>query len=134
MATRNALILLTGRVQQLPAGDTLDLKGVIFSRGGTVLTPTGAINVIVWRAPFGCTVTNVRGYRVGGTGATINARRNGASNHLAAAVSLAVADTWTDGGAVQNTAYVAGDKLEIMLVTVTGSPTQVAVQVDYTRT
>ena len=104
----------------------------IISRGGTVLSPSGAINVIVWRAPFACTVTNVRGYRVGGTGATINARLNGASNHLAAALSLTSADTWMDGGAVQNTAYVAGDKLEIMVVTVAGSPTQVAIQVDFT--
>jgi hypothetical protein len=78
-------------------------------------------------------VTNVRGYRVGGTGATINARHNGASNHLASALSLSSADTWLDGGAVQNTAYAAGDKLEIMIVTVAGSPTQVAIQVDFTK-
>jgi hypothetical protein len=106
--------------------------GMVFSRGATVLNPA-VQNTIVWRAPFACTVTNVRGYRVGGTGATINARRNGVSNHLAAAVSLAAADTWVDGGAVANTAYVAGDKLEIMVVTITGVPTQIAVQVDYTR-
>ena len=92
-----------------------------------------AINIIVWSARFPATVTNVRGYRVGGTGATINARRNGASNHLSSNLSLTSADTWQDGGAVQNTAYVANDKLEMMIVTVTGSPTQVAVQVDYTR-
>jgi hypothetical protein len=104
----------------------------IISRGGTVISPTGAINVIVWRAPYACTVTNVRGYRVGGTGATINARLNGVSDHLAAALSLTSADTWMDGGAVQNTAYVAGDKLEIMVVTVAGTPTQVAVQIDFT--
>jgi hypothetical protein len=106
--------------------------GMVFSRGATVLNPA-VQNTIVWRAPFACTVTNVRGYRVGGTGATINARRNGVSNHLAAAVSLAAADTWVDGGAVANTAYVAGDKLEIMVVTITAAPTQIAVQVDYTR-
>jgi len=104
----------------------------IISRGRTVLSPTAAINVIVWQAPFACTVTKVWGYRVGGTGAEINARLNGVSDHLAAALSLTSADTWMDGGAVQNTAYVAGDKLEIMIVTVAGSPTQVAVQVDFT--
>ena len=92
-----------------------------------------AINIIAWSARYPATVTNVRGYRVGGTGATINARRNGASNHLSSALSLTSADTWQDGGAVQNTAYVADDKLQFMIVTVTGSPTQVAVQVDYTR-
>lgn len=106
---------------------------IIISRGGTVLNPTAAIDVIVWRAPYSCTVTNVRGYRVGGTGATINARRNNSSNHLSTALSLTSADQWMDGGSVQNTAYVAGDELEIMVVTVAGSPTQVAVQVDFTR-
>lgn len=134
MAVRRPLVLVSGRIKELPAADSPALSNVIFARGGTVLTPTAPLNIIVWRAPFACTVINVRGYRVGGTGATINARRNGASNHLAAAVSLAGADAWTDGGAVQNTAYVAGDKLEIMLVTATGSPTQLAVQVEFTRT
>ena len=105
-----------------------------FSRGGTVLDPAAtARNVPVWRAPFACTVTNVRGYRVGGTGASINARLNGASNHLASNLSLASADTWTDGGAVQNAAYAAGDRLEIMIVSTAGSPTEVAIQVDFTR-
>lgn len=107
--------------------------GMVFSRGATVLTPAAAINVITWRAPYACTVTNVRGYRVGGTGATINARRNGTDNHLASALSVTSADTWMDGGSVQNTAYAVGDKMEIMLVTLAGSPTQVAVQVDFTR-
>ena len=89
--------------------------------------------MIVWRAPYTCTVTAVKGYRVGGTGATINARRNGAYNHLSSDLSLTSADIWMDGGAVQNTAYVAGDKLEIMIVSLTGNPTQIAVQVDFTK-
>lgn len=112
---------------------TFAFEAIPFSAGGTLLDPTALRNVIIWRAPFPCTVTNVRGYRVGGTGATINARLNGASNHLASALSLTSADTWMDGGAVQNTAYAAGDKLEIMLVTVSGTPTEIAIQVDFTR-
>lgn len=106
----------------------------VFSKGGTMVNSSGlsALTAIAWRAPFACTVTNVRGYRVGGSAATINARRNGTDNHLASDLSLGSADTWADGGAVQNTAYAAGDKLEIMLVSVTGA-TQVAIQVDFTR-
>ncbi len=103
------------------------------SRGGALVNSNGitaAVNIIVWRAPFSCTVTKVYGYRVGGTGATINARKNGASNHLSANKSLTSANTWMDGGAVQNTGYSAGDKMEIKIVSVAGSPTQVAVQVD----
>jgi hypothetical protein len=106
------------------------------SRGGALVSAAGlsaGANVIVWYASFRCRVLNVRGYRVGGSGATVNARRNGADNHLASAVSLTGADTWTDGGTVQNATYAIGDKMEIMIVTVAGSPTQVAVQVDLRR-
>jgi len=106
-------------------------KKQTFARGGTILSPSGAINVIVWYAPIACVLTAVKGYRVGGTGATINARRNGASNHLASALSLTSADVWMDGGAVQNTAYSVGDKLEMMVVSVAGSPAQIAVQVNF---
>jgi hypothetical protein len=127
----NASNLASGTV---PGARLPDFAGTI-SRGGTFVNPNGitaAINIIVWRAPFACTVTKVWGYRVGGTGATVNARKNGASNHLASALSLTSGGGWMDGGAVQNQSYAAGDKLEIMIVTVAGSPTQVGVQVDFT--
>lgn len=103
------------------------------SRGGTIPSPTAPVNYIVWQAPFACTVTNVRGYISGATGSTINARNNGANNHLATDLTLNSLDTWIDGGAVQNTAYAIGDKLEIMLTGVSGSPTQVGIQVWFTR-
>lgn len=100
---------------------------------GTILTPSGTGNFIAWRAPTACTVTKVWGYRVGGTNATtFNARKNGTDNHLATAAAMTNADAWNDGGTVQNTAYAAGDKLEIMIVALGGTPTQVSVQVDFT--
>jgi len=107
-----------------------------FERGGILVNSNGitaAINVIAWYAPFACTVLAVKGYRVGGTGATVNARKNGSSNHLSSNLSITSADTWTDGGAVQNVSYAVGDKLEIMVVTVIASPTQVGVQVNFVR-
>lgn len=113
--------------------DGLDTTYRPISRGGTILTPSGAVDVIVWRAPFACEVLAVKGYRTGGTGATINARRNGVDEHLAADLSVAAADTWVDGGAVQNVSYAAGDKLEIRLRSVAGSPAQVGIQVDLRR-
>lgn len=107
-----------------------------FKRGGTLLNSIDgltAVNVFVGVLPFACTVTAVKGWRVGGTGATINARLNGASNHLASALSLTSASTVMDGGAVQNTAYVAGDYLEIMLVSVAGTVTQIGIEVTFER-
>jgi hypothetical protein len=104
----------------------------IISGHMTILNPSTG-NFIAWRAPFACTVTAVYGYRVGGTGTTINARKNGSYNHLASALSLTSTDTWMSGGTVQNAAYAIGEKLEIMIVSVSGSPTQVAVQIDFTK-
>lgn len=111
---------------------TFGFEAIEISRGGTVPSPSAG-NHVVWRAPFACTVTNVRGYRVGGSGATINARNEGANEHLSSDLSLTSTDTWMDGGAVQNTAYAAGEKLEIMVQSVAGSPTSVVIQVDFTR-
>jgi hypothetical protein len=141
MATRKPLVNVSGVVTEISASDTVPIANLgaavrTFVKGGTFFQTSGittTANVIVWRAPFACTVTNVRGYRVGGSGATINARLNGASNHLSSALSLTSADTWMDGGVVQNTAYAAGDKLEIMLASVSGSPTQICIMVEFTK-
>jgi hypothetical protein len=108
-----------------------------FTRGGTIINTVdyiSAMNTVVWYATMACRVTNVRGYRVGGGATTsINARRNGASSHLAVAKTLAAADTWYDGGAVQDTDYAVGDKLEIMVVVSGALLTQIAVQVDFIK-
>jgi len=109
----------------------------VFSRGGTICKAGGianeALNIIVWRAPFACAATKVWGYRIGGTGAAINARKNGNLNLLASALSLASADVWMDGGAVQNENFAAGDKLEIMIVGTTDIVSQLAIQIDFSR-
>lgn len=116
-------------------GVWVPLGGGKLSKGGSIINSAGITtgNIAVWRAPYACTVTNVYGFRVGGTGATVNARKNGTSNHLASAVSLSSASTWTDGGTVQNTSYAAGDSLEIMVVSVTGTVTMLGIQVDFVR-
>jgi hypothetical protein len=114
-----------------------DHPGLNESHGGVIINTNGitaTINVIAWQAPYACKVVQVRGYRVGGTSCSINARLNGASNHLSSALSLTSADTWMDGGAVSNATYAALDKLEIMITAVVGSPTQIGVQVVFRRT
>lgn len=104
---------------------------LIFTKSG-VYFHGGDDDVTIWRAPFACTVTNVRGYRKGGSAATINARRNGTSEHLSSDLSLGTPDVWADGGAVQNTAYVAGDSLEFRRKSATGKPA-ITIQVDFTK-
>jgi hypothetical protein len=105
----------------------------IVTKGGTVLNPTAPINVIVWFAPYSFTITNVLGYTSGSTGSVINAQRNGSLTLLVSNLTIGAANTWTDGGAVQNTAVSIGDKLEIMIVSVSGTPTEIAVEVQGTR-
>lgn len=121
---------VSGTIASLPTIPVLETKTIpIVNAAGL----SSALNVPIWRAPFACTVLNVRGYRVGGSGATVNARKNGSLNHLASALSLTSANTWLDGGTVQNASYAAGDSMEAMLVSATGGPTIVAIQIEYTR-
>jgi hypothetical protein len=111
----------------------------VFARGGTFINSTGLStgNVIVWRAPFSCTVTGLYGYRVGGTGATVNAGKGTTASPtspiLASDLSLSSSEAWTSGGAVQNTAFVANDPLVIELTGVTGSVTEIGIQVEFTK-
>jgi hypothetical protein len=119
-----------GGVAQVGVKDSLQS----FAKGGVWTSPTAGDDAVVWKAPFPCTVTNVRGFREGGTGAAVNASKNGvATEHLAADLSLTSADTWMDGGAVQNTAYADGDYLVLRLISVAGAPDRIILQVDFTR-
>lgn len=144
VGTRNALNFVDGDIEWTITDDSgddeVDIEGTLggdaatFSRGGVVISPNGAANYVVWRAPFACTVIAVKGYRVGGGSATINAQKNGSLTHLASNYTITVAGAWEDAGAVQNTGYVAGDSLEIMITGLSApNPSQVAIQVDFQR-
>ncbi|MEG8275760.1 hypothetical protein [Streptomyces sp. AHA2] len=114
---------LTAPSLTLPAAATTVSKSLV------ITAPTGAASYVVWRAPKACTVVAVRGYRVGGTGTTINAQKN-ASDLLAADLSLSTAATWLSGPSVQNATFAAGDSLTLAIRSVTGTPTAVTIQVD----
>ncbi len=107
-----------------------DKLGGVFSVAVPVMSPAAG-NFVAWRAPFVARLTGVRSYRVGGSGATVNARKNGTANHLAVDLSVSVTGAWVDGSAPQNASYAVGDTLEVMLTAVTGSPTQLIVQLDF---
>jgi hypothetical protein len=110
--------------------------GLTMSKGGTFFNDNGIDNTaraaVVWRATRACTITAVKGWRGGGTGATINARKNGSSTFLSSALSLTSANSWMDGGTVQNTSIVSGDAIEIVIVTTAGDPEEIGVQVEMT--
>lgn len=96
-----------------------------------ILTDPVVATFMVWRAPFGCTVTKVTAARTGGTGATVNARKNGTDLHLVTDVSLPTTGSFIDGGAVQNVNYVTNDYLEILVTGVSGAVSQLTIQVDF---
>jgi hypothetical protein len=114
-------------------GSQVLTKEMPFSITACIADPAGARIFMVWRAPYACTVTNVRGHRKGGTGATVNARKNQASDHLASDLSLTSADTWLDGGSVQNTSYAVGDDMEVEVASIAGAVTELVVQIDFVR-
>ncbi len=101
-----------------------------FSKGATIISPTGALDIVIWEVNMGsCDVVSVSGYRVGGVGATINARVNSTDEHLASDLSLTSADTWISTTTVQNIHHANGDSLEVRLKSVDGSPSLIAMQV-----
>jgi hypothetical protein len=99
------------------------------TKGLVIAAPAGAVSYVIWRAPRACTVTAVHGYRQGGTGATINATKNGVD--LAATdLSLSTDATWMTAPALQNTAVETGDTLAVTVRSTTGAPTAVTIQID----
>ena len=105
-----------------------------FSRGGTLYKSDGLAtgSFVVWRAPFACTATKISAYRADGTAATINAKKN-SSDLLSGDLSLTNATTWYSSSTLQNASFAIDDRLEIEIASVSGSPTQIIIQVDFTR-
>lgn len=83
----------------------------------------------IYYAPQAYTITAVRGIRVGGTGATINAQNNG-SDIATVDLSLTSAGTWMAAPALQNVGLSAGASLSLEVASASGTPTSVTVQVD----
>jgi hypothetical protein len=106
--------------------------GVFYDADGIAGTAALSQSMIIWRAPFNCTASAFNSYRVTGSGATVNAKKNG-SLILSSSFSVANTDTWNNLTTLQNNTFVIGDKLELTLMTASGYPTQVAIQLDMQR-
>ncbi|WP_433444560.1 hypothetical protein [Nonomuraea sp. CA-141351] len=100
---------------------TITLKGADIAAGSFVL----------WRASVPCRIMAVRAYRVGGTGAAVNATKNGASM-LTGDLSVNAASTWLAGslGSLANRRMVEGDTLAATVVSAAGTPTDLIIQID----
>lgn len=83
----------------------------------------------LWRATSQCTVTAVRAYRTGGTGAAVNAKVN-ANSVLGVDLSVSNSTVWLTGTPAAPVLMNVGDTLTMVVSSVTGAPTQLSVQVD----
>lgn len=117
--------------QQTALDAKQDRVGGVFSVTVPIGTPSSG-NLIAWRAPFAAQVSSIQAYRIGGSGATVNARKLGESNHLAVDLSVTVEGAWIGGGTLQHADYAVGDTLEVVISAVNGPPTQLIMQFDFT--
>jgi hypothetical protein len=106
-------------------------KSQVFSKGGVVLSPTPQ-TIVIWRAPFPCTITAVKGFQDIGTGSVITAY-DGSADLLHTDLTISSAATWQDGGSLAKTAVSAGDSIAIKVVSVSGSPNYLVIQVELTQ-
>lgn len=125
-------------IVQIAADSTLTINTNI-SATAVFGNPYGlytAVTFDVWdcNIPTGATVTAIKAKRTGGTGATINVRKLGGSTVLASNFSITSTSGWLDAGTLQNTSFAFGDGLQAMLVSVSGAPTQVSIQIEFTTT
>jgi hypothetical protein len=104
-----------------------------FSKGGGMYSvdgiPPGNYVFPVWRAHDNCTITGIHGYRIGGTSATVNVTKNNVrlfGSHL----SLSSTGSWISSSLISS-GVVKGDDIEIEIVTVSGFPTGISIQVDF---
>jgi hypothetical protein len=84
---------------------------------------------MVTKVPAACTAIAVRTYRTGGTGGTVNAKKN--SSDLLASVLTTTTDSWAASTTLQNASFAAGDTLSVVTASPAGTPTDVIVQVDF---
>jgi len=106
-------------------------KQQAFSKGGAILSPV-AQTIVIWQAPFACTVTAVKGYQDAGTGSVITAY-DGFTDLLSTDITISSAATWQNGGSLAMTGVLPGDSIAIKVVSVSGSPNYLVIQVEMTQ-
>jgi hypothetical protein len=105
------------------------------SKGGLLYNPSGLSagdtgSLVVWRAPYPCTASTIYAYREGGTTAAVSASRNGLAL-TTTNLTLTNALQYFSASATQNQNFNAGDRLELALISFSGTVTEINIQVDF---
>ncbi len=104
--------------------------GMLIDGGGSAIS-TG--DYTVWRVPYACTVTAVRGYVDTGTTTVINAGKALSGTYFCSSnITIDPADAWEAGTVDQNATLAAGDTVYFDVITA-GTATQLTIQVELAR-
>ena len=118
------------------SGISGNLGVTTFSVGGTIVSPTGSVTYIAFNAPFNCTLRNMYGWVGGDINSTINAIHNSVSSVLQNNFTLSAANTWLSCTGLfgsPTASFVSGDSLQVEVTSVSGSPTQIGIQLNFTQ-
>jgi hypothetical protein len=98
---------------------------------GCILAPLANMAHPIYRAMAAGTISTIYALRNGGTDATVNVRKNGALVLRSSDLQLVTPDAWTSFGALQNNTVAIGDTIEVQVVTLGGTVTQLAFQIEF---
>lgn len=129
--------LTTGQVLMATGATTAVFQSRTFTINAVILSPSATADYMVWRAPFACTVTAVRGYRVGGTSASVTAGSSPAAsvvitNFATGFTTASNTGTW-DSGTVTSSAVASTNNVWVRITAISGTATQLCIQIDMTR-
>jgi hypothetical protein len=97
--------------------------------GGNIPSPSAAATFSVRRSEIAGTVKKVYAKVTSGTSVTVNVQQDGLDLRSADLVVTAGAG-WTDFGTLQNATLAGGDDITIEIVSVSGTPAEVAFQIE----
>lgn len=93
-------------------------------------------DIIMFRVKNPMTLVNLRAYQNPGTGSTVNAFKGtlaAPTLFRATNYTIVAADVFEDAGSLQNTSVVAGDEIYFRIATLAGAPTEISLQLEFTR-
>ncbi len=115
-----------------------------FSKVGIFQDPNGIITgsyiLPIWRACCNCMVTGIHGFRLGVSGATINAQKNWPTGVSLLSTSMPLTGNgagaggtgfWISSGTIVSGNFNMGDSLDVRIETISGFPSYIGVQVDF---
>ncbi len=97
--------------------------------GGSFMDPTATRTIVIGRIQVAGTALKVQAYRNGGTAATVQVKNNG-TNMLSAALTTSTG-AWASSTGFASTALAVGDSISISIESITGTPSEITIQLEF---